>query len=88
MKKKSSNLFSFDNLIELGILNNIEFLDELSQKASGEAMIEMQIENIRKKWSELSFVVIPYNDEKGKYKLTGIDDVMVILDDHQSSVQV
>jgi hypothetical protein len=46
-------------------------------------MIAFQLENITKKWSELQFIVLPYNDHKDKYKLTGIDEIISSLEDHQ-----
>lgn len=68
-------------------MNHKDFLDDLSQKASGEAMIELQIDNIKKKWQELCFVVTPFGDQTGKYKLTGVDEIITFLEDHQSSIQ-
>lgn len=82
-----SQYFTFNDLIPFDILKQKDFIDELSLKASGEAVVETQIENIKLKWDELSFVVLPYGDIKGRYKITGIDEIVTNLDDHQSSIQ-
>ena len=49
-------------MIPYQLLENYPFIEELSNKASGEALIEFQIQNIENKWSELSFIVLPYSD--------------------------
>ena len=33
-------------------------IEEISQKASGEALISYQLENIRKKWSSMNFKIV------------------------------
>ena len=49
-------------------------------------MINFQLENVIKKWAELSFIVIPFNDSKDKFKITGIDEIITALDDHSQSI--
>lgn len=62
-------------------------MEEISGRASGEAAIELQVENIQKKWQELNFVVMNYKEYKDKYILGTIDEIIQTLDDHQVSVQ-
>ena len=62
-------------------------MEEISGRASGEAGIEMQVEEIKKKWSELTFTVMNYREQKDKFIIGGLDDIVAALDDHQLKVQ-
>lgn len=62
-------------------------MEEISGRASGEAGIEMQVEEIKKKWLELNFIVTNYRDQKDKFIIGGIDDIQAALDDHQLKIQ-
>ena len=37
-----------------------EVIDDISQQATGEYLIEFQLENIKKKWTELQFNIQKY----------------------------
>lgn len=82
-----SKTFNFLELIANGVLEKKEAIEEVSGKASGEAAIDLNIESIRKKWSELSFIVLNYRDSKDKFILGSVDEIISTLDDHQVSVQ-
>ena len=45
-------------------------VDEISNRSSGEALIESQLDNIRKKWAELSFQVVTHADYDDKFKIS------------------
>ena len=81
-----SKLFSFQDLIGQNILNKRDIIEEISVNASGQSLINFQLENVIKKWAELSFIVIPFNDSKDKFKITGIDEIITALDDHSQSI--
>jgi len=57
-------------------------IEEISSKASGEATIELQLEEMRKKWLDLKFEVFPYREYKDKYVIGVVDDIIATLDDH------
>lgn len=65
----------------------MEEMEEISAKASGEAGIEMQLDEIKRKWQELNFEVKSYRDYKDKFILGSIEDIVAALDDHQLKVQ-
>jgi len=44
------------------------------------------LDNIIKKWEELCFIVVPFNDHVNKYKITGIDEIISVLDEHQQGI--
>ena len=79
--------FNLSELMANGVLDKKEQMEEISGRASGEAAIEVQVENIMKKWQELNFVVMNYKDYKDKYILGSVDEIVQTLDDHQVSVQ-
>ena len=64
-----------------------EEIEEISVRASGEAQIIDTLESIRKKWTELAFVVTSYREQKDKFIIQGVDEVISHLDDHLVSIQ-
>jgi len=44
------------------VKDKMDQMEEISGRASGEASIEMQVEEIRKKWLELNFIVRNYRE--------------------------
>jgi len=40
------------------------------------------LEEIRKKWLDLSFEVLPYRDYKDKFIIGSVDDIIASLEDH------
>lgn len=57
-------------------------MEEISAKATGEAGIQEQIDEISKRWSELNFIVKPYRDYKDKFIIGSIEEIVQNLDDH------
>ena len=79
--------FTFSELISEGVLEKKEAMEEISGRASGEAAIEMQVEEIKKKWQELAFTVNNYRDYKDKFIIGSVEDIIMALDDHQMKIQ-
>jgi len=44
------------------------------------------VEEIKKKWSELTFVVNNYREQKDKFIIGSVEDIIAALDDHQLKV--
>ena len=65
-----------------GVEQRMDEMEEISSKASGEAAIELQLEEIRKKWLDLKFEIHPYIEYKDKYIIGSVDDIIATLDDH------
>jgi len=85
--KSAYKLLSYNDYVHYGIASLKEQVEQISQKASGEAMVETQLRNIQQKWDELSFVVVPYNEQKGGFRITGVDEILLALDDNLSTLQ-
>lgn len=69
-------------MVERDIIEKKDLVEEVSGRASGEAAIESQLDNIKKKWAELAFEVGPYRDFKDKFMIKSVEDIMTALDDH------
>ena len=80
--KYGESIFTLKDLMSRGVENKIDEMEEISSKASGEAGIEIQLEDIRKKWVELEFEVLPYRDYKDKYIIGSVEDIIDSLEDH------
>lgn len=79
--------FTFQQLLDEGLADHKEKVEETSAQATGEATITATIEEIKKIWDELCFVVMNYRDTKDRFLITEIDDIITQLEDHQMSVQ-
>ena len=78
---------TFQQLLDEGLAEHKDKVEEISGQASGEANITSNIEEIKKVWEELCFTVMNYRDSKDRFLVTEIDDVITQLEDHQMSVQ-
>ena len=62
--------------------DKMNLIESVSTKASGEALISIQLDNIKKKWAELNFEIILYADYPNTYYMVGIDDILGNIYDH------
>lgn len=60
--KDYSDIFTFQDLLNHQIMQKKEAIDDISQQATGEYLIEFQLESIKKKWTELQFNITNYQD--------------------------
>jgi len=68
-------------MIEIGLLNYIEKLEEISVIASREYSLEQNLRKMKEEWLTIEFECTPYRDS-GVSILTTLDDIQVMLDDH------
>lgn len=68
-------------MIEIGLLNYIEKLEEISVIASREYSLEHNLRKMKEEWLNIEFECSPYRDS-GVSILTSLDDIQVMLDDH------
>jgi hypothetical protein len=68
--------FPLQSLVDQGIENHLELVEEISAFAGGEAAILRTIDEIEAKWEETNFTVKDYRDKKGYYYITEIDDLV------------
>lgn len=68
-------------MIEIGLLNYTEKLEEISVTASREYSLEHNLRKMKEEWLTIEFECSPYRDS-GVSILTSLDDIQVMLDDH------
>ena len=79
--------FSLENLKAWGIMNIKDKVEEISATASGEENLEKTIEDINKAWNNTNFELSNYREQKDKFYITKVEDILTQLEDHQVSVQ-
>ncbi|XP_022171452.1 dynein heavy chain 3, axonemal-like isoform X1 [Myzus persicae] len=72
---------TLSQMIEIGLLNYIEKLEEISVIASREYSLEQNLRKMKEEWLTIEFECSPYRDS-GVSILTALDDIQVMLDDH------
>lgn len=87
VKYTTKKNFSLNDLIEDDVISIKDFIEEISARASGEARIESDLNEIKRIWEETSLVVKPYNDSKDKFILAETELVSQQLEDHQAKIQ-
>ncbi|MEE6524209.1 hypothetical protein FKM82_023559, partial [Ascaphus truei] len=77
--------FTLEKIVELGLDQHVEKINEISTAATKELSIEEALENISKIWEVMPLDVIPYKD-KGHHRMRGTDEVFQALEDNQVSL--
>ncbi|XP_076804743.1 dynein axonemal heavy chain 2-like [Clavelina lepadiformis] len=78
----TSETFTLERIIELGLDQFWEQISEISGAASKELAIEETLAEIENVWNGVLLDITPYKD-KGHFKLRGTDDIFQQLEDHQ-----
>jgi len=68
-------------MIEIGLLDYIEKLEEISVIATREYSLEQNLRKMKEEWIPIEFECSPYRDT-GVSILTALDDIQVMLEDH------
>lgn len=79
--------FNLSQLKQWGVLNIKEKVEEISAIAAGEFSLQTTIDEIKESWNGTNFELSNYREQKDKFYLTKVEDVMTLLEDHQVSVQ-
>lgn len=73
-------------MIDLGLLNYVDKLEEISGNASREYSLENNLRKMKDDWANIEFECTPYRDS-GVSILTSLDDIQVMLDEHTAKAQ-
>jgi dynein heavy chain len=79
---ETSEEFTLEKIIELGLDQHSEIVGEISAAASKELSIEQSLNEIASSWQNTVLDVSPYKD-KGHFKLKPSDEIFQALDDNQ-----
>ncbi|XP_025198734.1 LOW QUALITY PROTEIN: dynein heavy chain 3, axonemal-like [Melanaphis sacchari] len=72
---------TLSQMIDIGLLDCIEKLEEIGVIASREYSFEQNLQKMKEEWLTIEFEFSPYR-ESGISILTALDDIQVMLDDH------
>lgn len=87
-KPSSLNTFTFQFLVDHGIMKDVERVEEISAFASGEATINSALNDISNYWmNEGLFTVLNYRDSKDRFIIGDVEDTIAQLEDNQMSIQ-
>ena len=75
------------DLLHWDIFQIKDFCEEISGIASGEYSLELQLEKIEAVWNDLTFTLSAYRDCKDIFILAGVDEIIMLLEDHQATLQ-
>eukprot|EP01038_Epipyxis_sp_PR26KG_P008413 gene8413-11380_t len=79
--------FSLQFLIKNGIMNFKDVVADTSACASGEAQLEDSLEKIKNDWEKQIFTIINHRDQHGLYILGSLEEIFVLLEDNQVTLQ-
>ena len=63
------------------VVEHVEELTAVSVEATQEAALEELLARVTGKWANIEFAVHPYKDTKDVFILSGVDDVITVLED-------
>ncbi|OXU24749.1 hypothetical protein TSAR_002051 [Trichomalopsis sarcophagae] len=86
IKLTTSQESSFQQLVQLGVMNFQEKIKEKAESAAKEHAIEEALHKMTTEWESLRMEVIPYKDT-GTYIMKISDEVQLLLDDHAINTQ-
>ncbi|XP_041823134.1 dynein heavy chain 3, axonemal [Melanotaenia boesemani] len=72
---------SLRSVLDLGLSQFSEKLEEIGASASKEYSLEKYLEKMKREWANLQFTFSAYRDT-GTSILSAVDDIQVLLDDH------
>ena len=78
--KSDADALSVSTMIQYGIMDNMEAVENIGSSASKEYSLQKTLEKMQAEWEGLEFHCLPWK-ETGTYILGGSDEVQAILDD-------
>ena len=79
--------FTLEELMSYGVFENKDLVSDTSGTASGEAQLEASLDKVREAWAALDFNLRNYRESKHVFILGGLDEVFMLLEDNQVTLQ-
>ncbi|KAJ3056563.1 Dynein heavy chain 2, axonemal [Rhizophlyctis rosea] len=79
----TGNDFTLEKILELGLDQFSESINNLSAAATKELSIEQGLTNVEEAWKGLEMDIVPYKEDKGYFKLRSTDSIFEQLEDNQ-----
>lgn len=77
---------SLNELVSLGLVNQMNEVEKVAERAGKEFGIETALDKMTKAWETVSLIIEPYR-ETGTCILKGADEYMALLDEHITMTQ-
>ncbi|KAG7500858.1 dynein heavy chain 3, axonemal [Solea senegalensis] len=85
-KVKPNKKSSLMDMLDLGLSNFADQLEEIGALASKEYSLEKALENMKNDWADLHFSLTQYRDTEYKI-VSAVDDIQLLLDDNIMKTQ-
>jgi dynein heavy chain len=82
----SAQLFTFSDLLTYGITRIRDQVSDISNAASGEYSLELQLNKIKVEWETLKFSLLTYSNDSS-FIVSNIDAILNLLEDNQLQLQ-
>jgi hypothetical protein len=79
--------FTLGELVDLGVAHWADEIVNISVTATQEFNLQTQLDQLTQTWAKLNFDVVRHGD-KDAYKLTGLDQVQLVLDESMQSASL
>lgn len=83
---KPTEDFTFQNVVDLNLVDHIQACQDVGEKASKEYTIELELKKMKEEWESIEFFMIPFK-KSGTYTCTGFDDALNCLDEQNVKTQ-
>lgn len=74
-------------MLNAGIMDHKDFVQEMSATASGEAQLEDSLNKIQQGWEKIEFIVLNHRDQHGLFILGTVEEIVALLEDNQVTLQ-
>ena len=78
--------FTLQSLINLDVVQYMEEIQAISNRAKGEAKLKDLLGKVQAEWKLQIFVTVPHKSEEGMCQLTAVEDLYQFLDDNMANV--
>jgi dynein heavy chain len=67
-------------------MDHVDAIEDISGAAQGEMQIQQTMEGVVARWEEINFTVVGYRDQKERYIIADIEDLITALEDDTMTV--
>lgn len=84
---KPTEDFTFEKLLDMGLLKYTDICVEIGEKAAKEYNIETMLNDMYETWTKVTFNLLNFKDKGNVYIIRGYDEIQAIVDEHIVNTQ-
>lgn len=84
---KPTEDFTFEKLLDMGMLKYSDICVEVGEKAAKEHHIEKMLSEMDAIWQTVNFQLLNFKDKPNVYIIRGYDEIQAIVDEHIVNTQ-